>query len=864
MSHNHNLGKINETEIFGRLLRGTIAASLVFALGFLIVPYILTEVSATTASTDVTWAGISLELDPDYAATQGGESPTALTHGDVAFGEVTPTSRDTTTGAYGTQKVAKKTIRVVTNGKYYNVFLSMGDDESNSLKIEANDSDQTIPATLGTWSTPAAFSQSGWGYAVPGSTVTGAGFATLATYNAYDDNLAGSSSDNLTKTGTGSGFYNTGTWAAVPTFGNAQQIWKASNASGFSSGSTFDVYYSLMADASVMSGVYENTIVYTAMASSSDLDTVSTNLSRSEEIVTSGTVETIKIDFTTTETLASNDVKVYLVPHKVFAGSNGYTVNSLSTTDYNQCAVTAVTTGTGAATITCTMPNIGATATGDTIAVAGDNSSLAADNANVKGEYDFWVRVSTMDQTLDYISQYKLNSVNAPAATYIGLQSKRTSTNGGGYYVSTMQEMTTSVCKNTNMWGTGVLTYDSTTLAANGNDARVYDYTGSGTPLASTANASAAIGVGTFLLGDNRETVTSGGQSGTNYKTYLVRRLADGHCWMVQNLDLNLADFTSGKSKRLTSENTNLNTKDIWIPDAKMTAAKTTLEPGPSGGLSGLSVSTYQFQSRNSFGPNLYWGSRYQANTTTDNTGTANNNGLVIANNANSNFARSYNNDYAYLTGTQNVKNVAECAKITNNEAVWSGYCQQNGQIGNAGGSLTSATSSDGTTQDTTWQPSSITSDTATTFTMRGSNYLGDYYNWYAATAETGSYTTTSGNIQDDICPKGWRLPTNSGEGSWDDLIKTTYQLTTSYGYTANNRKALNKIMQLPLSIPFAGNYEWANGALNNRGSNGVYWSSTPYSAGGAHALGMNYGGYLSAQLGNDKVGGFTIRCVAE
>ena len=66
------------------------------------------------------------------------------------------------------------------------------------------------------------------------------------------------------------------------------------------------------------------------------------------------------------------------------------------------------------------------------------------------------------------------------------------------------------------------------------------------------------------------------------------------------------------------------------------------------------------------------------------------------------------------------------------------------------------------------------------------------------------------------------------------------------------------------LSIPFAGNYEWTNGALNNRGNNGNYWSSTPYSAEGAHNLNMNYGGNLNAQNGNNKVNGLTIRCVAE
>ena len=112
--------------------------------------------------------------------------------------------------------------------------------------------------------------------------------------------------------------------------------------------------------------------------------------------------------------------------------------------------------------------------------------------------------------------------------------------------------------------------------------------------LESTAADSAAIGKGTFLLADNRETVESGGyavaENGVtkNYKTYLVRRLADGNCWMVQNLDLNLADFTSTKDKRLTPENTDIS--ETWIPDKSLNDAggygntfglTGVLEPGP-------------------------------------------------------------------------------------------------------------------------------------------------------------------------------------------------------------------------------------------------------------------------------------------
>ena len=42
--------------------------------------------------------------------------------------------------------------------------------------------------------------------------------------------------------------------------------------------------------------------------------------------------------------------------------------------------------------------------------------------------------------------------------------------------------------------------------------------------------------------------------------------------------------------------------------------------------------------------------------------------------------------------------------------------------------------------------------------------YSGNYYNWYTATAGTGTYAMVSENAPSSVCPKGWKLPTG-GEG---------------------------------------------------------------------------------------------------
>ena len=47
-------------------------------------------------------------------------------------------------------------------------------------------------------------------------------------------------------------------------------------------------------------------------------------------------------------------------------------------------------------------------------------------------------------------------------------------------------------------------------------------------------------------------------------KNYLISKLADGNCWMSQNLELDLDPSTP-----LTSTTTDLNTKDSWVPERK-------------------------------------------------------------------------------------------------------------------------------------------------------------------------------------------------------------------------------------------------------------------------------------------------------
>ena len=620
------------------------------------------------------------------------------------------------------------------------------------------------------------------------------------------------------------------------------------------SDNNFDVYYAVVVDDDLVAGTYTNKIVYTALASSDSLNAVSDNIlvsnlssngisAATKRFTTNGDRLNLEFDLASTDTdfIKKSDVKIYLVPHTL-AANNNYSVNSSNPSDpivsgknnYPVCTIgnndedfVITSSTTSGATINCTIEN------------SASNSApliVSTTSANEKsdGYYDVWVNIENNVLKKNYLSKYLSSGSIISTLAFVGLQSHSdSSASSSNFVVDTMQNMTSSVCKNTNMWGTGY-----------GDSTRVYDYTGSGTALADSASGSAAIGTGTFLLADVRETVSSGGVeiNNTHYKSYLVRRLADGNCWMVQNLAY---DLTASGNRTLSltssdvSENRTLSNKNLAT------------EIGSS--------CSQQYQSMNVFGSNCLWGSLKDVSG----------NPISVTNNARSGFARSYNNGFGYLTETSNTSDPTTCAAVTGDSVQWRLECAMSGRLSNAA-TPSSSSPYNGTAQDSTWQPELITNSNGNTFTMRGSMYYGDYYNWYAATVETGKYNMgTNANASDSICPRGWQLPTNGDETvdkSWQHLIMGTYHYYTQNGYYAANRAAFNKTMQLPLSVPFAGYYEWTDGALNSRGELGLYWSSTAGSAGEsvhAHLLNMYYGGNLDSQSHDNKVDGFSVRCVS-
>ena len=125
---------------------------------------------------------------------------------------------------------------------------------------------------------------------------------------------------------------------------------------------------------------------------------------------------------------------------------------------------------------------------------------------------------------------------------------------------------------------------------------------------------------------------------------------------------------------------------------------------------------------------------------------------------------------------------------------------------------------------------------------------VGNFYQWNAATAGTGS-SITSTNATDSICPKGWKLPTsnNSNNGSFQALVGNLNSTT---------------ITQAPYYFNPSGYV--LSGSLRDAGRVGYYWSSTAYSSSSyAYYLYFGSGGVFPSSYYNYRYRGQSVRCLA-
>ncbi len=125
----------------------------------------------------------------------------------------------------------------------------------------------------------------------------------------------------------------------------------------------------------------------------------------------------------------------------------------------------------------------------------------------------------------------------------------------------------------------------------------------------------------------------------------------------------------------------------------------------------------------------------------------------------------------------------------------------------------------------------------------------GVYYNWTAAIAMSDSSSKTSGDVDTSICPKGWKLPTNSEYSS----------MLSSEGI-GDNSSGSTKIRGTPYSFVYAG-YVRDAGTLLNSTASGSYWSRTVSSS--YYANHLYFGSDRVVIAADSRDFGYPVRCVA-
>ena len=122
------------------------------------------------------------------------------------------------------------------------------------------------------------------------------------------------------------------------------------------------------------------------------------------------------------------------------------------------------------------------------------------------------------------------------------------------------------------------------------------------------------------------------------------------------------------------------------------------------------------------------------------------------------------------------------------------------------------------------------------------------FYNWYTATAGTGttSLTIQGKNATASICPKGWRLPTGGNGGEFKALY--------------NNYNSSSVLRSNPVNLTLFG-YVYGSSRYV-QGSSGHYWSSTVHSDYVAYLLYLNTSN-VDPVNSDGKRNGFSVRCIA-
>lgn len=292
--------------------------------------------------------------------------------------------------------------------------------------------------------------------------------------------------------------------------------------------------------------------------------------------------------------------------------------------------------------------------------------------------------------------------------------------------------------------------------------------------------------------------------------TYIIQRLKDGKCWMLDNLDLDLTneDIVNG----LTDDNTNINT----------TSDPNALQYLKNGG-----------------------------GTTSDKYATA---GLELHNWTGSGMTPA-SPQYSYSQPL--VNRSGKCDSTKNSSYPCVGVWQDANYTHNT--VLNKADSNN-----------RVYKDNANNIGGPGSYEIGTFYNYCAATAGTYCYgngtsagtSPASSSPSSDICPAGWHMPSDNGGTDGDYLT-----LCSAIKGSACTGEAWNTMdiaaatsVQYQLSTPLSGRYY--SGTAYRQGANGYFWSTTYYSGATMRRLFVSSSG-VYPQSNDYRLNGKSVRCVS-
>ena len=139
---------------------------------------------------------------------------------------------------------------------------------------------------------------------------------------------------------------------------------------------------------------------------------------------------------------------------------------------------------------------------------------------------------------------------------------------------------------------------------------------------------------------------------------------------------------------------------------------------------------------------------------------------------------------------------------------------------------------------------------------------VGNYYQWNAATAGTGALVSQKGeDATDSICPKGWQLPTLTGDTSAYNLMTKYPDIFSGLALEDDNTgTATEAATQDPLFFGYTGRVYL--GAMGGVGQLSFYWLSTLYSENNAYSFGVAPG-MATASSWSGRYGSLSIRCLA-